>query len=156
MASFETMFPTFLQVCSQLHDLLQTVAFMFFIVGTVMVVMQEFNERSMALQLLHILVLTSLLAFLPQWCNAIQSVVQSSIIGGLGVDPASVQDQYNQLLDVKQSTTTNSDTTSWWDILGKLNSFTVEHLISGILWPVGVFAFLLLFWAYTIQKLRLK
>ncbi|MEI2725673.1 MAG: hypothetical protein V9H26_19810 [Verrucomicrobiota bacterium] len=41
---------------------------------------------------------------------------------------------------------------SWWDILGDLNGFTVELLISGILWLVGQFASLLLFWAYIIQK----
>src|SRR4030095_12274193 len=38
------------------------------------------------------------------------------------------------------------------DILGDLNAFTVELLISGILWLVGQFASLLLFWAYIIQK----
>ena len=41
---------------------------------------------------------------------------------------------------------------SWWDIIGDLNAFTVELLITGILWLVGHFASLLLFWAYIIQK----
>ena len=149
MASFESIFPTFLQVCSQLHDLLQTVAFMLFIIGTVMIVMHDFTEKTVGLHIIQVFVLTALLVFLPQWGNAMQSLVQSSIINGLGVDPASVQDQYNQLLVIKHDT---GDTHSWWDILGSLKSITVEHLISGVLWLVGQFASLLLFWAYIIQK----
>ena len=149
MASFESIFPTFLQVCSELHDLLQTVAFMLFIVGTVMVVMHDFTEKTLGLHIIQLFALTALLVFLPQWGNAVQALVQSSILGGLGVDPASVQDKYNQLLVVKHDA---GSTHSWWDILGSLQSFTIEHLISGILWLVGQFASLLLFWAYIIQK----
>jgi len=60
-----------------------------------------------------------------------------------------VQDQYNQLLGIRRDTSTGH---SWWDILGDLSGFTVEVLISGILWLVGEFASLLVFWAYIIQK----
>lgn len=60
-----------------------------------------------------------------------------------------MQDQYNQLLVVKRDTGSDH---SWWDILGDLNGFTVEILISGVLWLVGEFASLLMFWAYIIQK----
>lgn len=35
MASFESIFPTFLQKCADLHDLLLVVAFMLFIVGVI-------------------------------------------------------------------------------------------------------------------------
>ena len=69
---------------------------------------------------------------------------------GLGVDPSNVQDQYNNLLVVKRDTGQHDH--SWWDILSDLSGFTVEILISGILWLVGQFASLLMFWAYIIQK----
>ena len=55
----------------------------------------------------------------------------------MGIDPANVQDQYNKLLVIKRDTGKDR---SWWDILGDLNGFTVELLISGILWLVGNFA----------------
>lgn len=71
--------------------------------------------------------------------------MQTSILDGLGVDPSNVQDQYNQLLVVKRDTGSDH---SWWDILGDLNGFTVEIIISGVLWLVGEFASLLIFWAY--------
>jgi hypothetical protein len=36
MATFEQLFPTFLQKCAELHELLRIVAFMLFIVGTIL------------------------------------------------------------------------------------------------------------------------
>src|SRR2546429_7537994 len=86
---------------------------------------------------------------LPQWGNEAQHILQTSILDGLGVDPSNVHDQYNQLLAVKRDT--GSDR-SWWDTLGDLTGFTVETLISGVLWMIGQFASLLLVWAYIIQK----
>jgi hypothetical protein len=150
MASFESLFPTFLQKCAELHELLRIVAFMLFIVGTILFVLHGFNEKTMMLHMVRLFVLTALLVFLPQWGNQVQSLVQTSILSGLGVDPAHVQDQYNQLLVIKRDTSGSSH--SWWDILGDIRSFTVEALISGILWLIGEFASLMMFWAYIIQK----
>jgi hypothetical protein len=149
MATFDQLFPTFLQKCAELHELLHIVAFMLFIVGTILLVTHGFNGKTLMLHLVRLLILTALLVYLPQWGNQAQSLIQTSIMNGLGVDPSHVQDQYNQLLVVKRDTGNNH---SWWDILGDLNSFTVELLITGILWLVGQFASLLVFWAYIIQK----
>ena len=123
---------------------------MLFIVGTIVFVAHGFSGKTLMLYLVRLFILTALLVFLPQWGNQVQSLVQTSILNGLGVDPSNVQDQYNQLLVVKRDTTSGSH--SWWDILGDIRSFSVETLISGILWLVGEFASLLLFWAYIIQK----
>jgi len=149
MTSFEQLFPTFLQKCAELHELLRIVAFMLFIVGTIMFVVHGFSGKTLMLHLVRLFVLTALLVMLPQWGNQVQQLVQTSILDGLGVDPSNVQDQYNNLLIVKRDTGSDH---SWWDILGDLSGFTVEVLISGILWLVGEFASLLVFWAYIIQK----
>ena len=149
MATFEQLFPTFLQKCVELHELLRIVAFMLFIVGTIMLVVHGFTGKTLMLHMVRLFVLTALLVMLPQWGNQMQQLVQTSILNGLGVDPSNVQDQYNQLLVVKRDTGTDH---SWWDILGDLSGFTVEILISGVLWLVGEFASLLVFWAYIIQK----
>ena len=149
MASFESIFPTFLQKCAELNELLRIVAFALFIVGTIMLVTHGFTGKALMMHMVRLLVLTALLVFLPQWGNQLQSLVQSSILSGLGVDPSNVQDQYNQLLVIKRDTGSDH---SWWDILGDVRGFTVEVLISGILWLVGQFASLMLFWAYIIQK----
>ncbi len=137
------------QKCAELNELLRIVAFMLFIVGTIMLVVHGFSGKTLMLHLVRLFVLTALLVMLPQWGNQVQQLVQTSILDGLGVDPSNVQDQYNQLLVVKRDAGSDH---SWWDILGDLNGFTVEILISGVLWLVGEFASLLVFWAYIIQK----
>jgi len=149
MASFESIFPTFLQKCAELNELLRIVAFALFIVGTILLVTPGFSGKTLMMHMLRIFVLTALLVFLPQWGNQVQSLLQSSILNGLGVDPSNVHDQYNQLLVIKRDTGTGH---SWWDVLGDISGFTVEILISGILWLIGQFASLMLFWAYIIQK----
>jgi hypothetical protein len=149
MANFEQLFPTFLQKCAELHELLRIVAFMLFIVGTILQVLHGFTGKTLILHMVRLFVLTALLVMLPQWGNEAQRILQSSILDGLGVDPSQVHEQYTQLLAVRRDT---GNDRSWWDILGDLNAFTVELLITGILWLVGQFASLLLFWAYIIQK----
>ncbi len=149
MATFEQLFPTFLQKCAELHELLRIVAFMLFIVGTILQVLHGFTGKTLIMHMVRLFVLTALLVMLPQWGNEAQRILQSSILDGLGVDPSQVQEQYNHLLEVRRDT---GNDRSWWDIIGDLNAFTVELLISGILWLVGYFAALLLFWAYIIQK----
>jgi len=149
MATFEQLFPTFLQKCAELHELLRIVAFMLFIVGTIMLVVHGFSGKTLMLHMVRLFILTALLVMLPHWGNQVQQLVQTSILDGLGVDPSNVQDQYNNLLVIKRDTGSDH---SWWDILGDLSGFTVEILISGILWLVGEFASLLVFWAYIIQK----
>jgi hypothetical protein len=149
MATFEQLFPTFLQKCVELHELLRIVAFMLFIVGTILLVVHGFNGKTLILHIVRLFVLTALLVMLPQWGNQAQQLLQTCILDGLGVDPSQVHDQYNQLLAVRRDT---GGDRSWWDIIGDLNAFTVELLITGILWLVGQFASLLLFWAYIIQK----
>src|SRR5438445_118573 len=101
MATFDSIFPTFLTKCLELHDLLLIVAFMLFVVGIITTVIQGFTPKSVTRFLLRLLVLTALLVFLPTWGNTMQNILNSSILSGLGIDPANVQDQYNQLLIIK-------------------------------------------------------
>jgi len=112
MAPFEDLFPTFLRKCAELHDLLQLVAYLLFIVGTILFVLHGFSAKRLTLHLVRILTLTALLVMLPRWGNQVQAIVQASILDGLGIDPAHVQDQYNALLVVKRDTGVER---SWWD-----------------------------------------
>ena len=97
MATFEQLFPTFLQKCAELHELLRIVAFMLFIVGTILFVVHGFTGKTLMLHMVRLFVLTALLVMLPQWGNQAQQLLQTSILDGLGVDPSQVHDQYNQL-----------------------------------------------------------
>ena len=154
MATFDSIFPTFLAKCADLHTLLLSVAFALFITGVIVTVFRKFTHRSALDLLLRLLLLTSLLVFLPAWGNAIQSLLQNSVLSGLGVDPTLVYQQYNQLLVTKMAASSSS--TSWWDVVGQLKSITVDLIVTAVLWLVGQFASLMVFWAYIFQKIILN
>lgn len=152
MAQFEILFPTFIRKCVELRTLLQPVAFVLFIVGTMLLASRRFSARALMSHLVRIVVLVALLGMLPQWGNTLQALLQDSILQGLGVDPRQVHDQYNALVVAKRDLGTG---TAWWDLIGNLTGFSVEILISWLLWVVGLFASLLLYWAYILQKVIL-
>ena len=154
MATFDSIFPTFLAKCADLHTLLLSVAFALFIVGVIITAYHKFTHRTGLNLLLRLLLLTSLLVFLPAWGNQLQTLLQNSVLSGLGVDPTQVYQQYNQLLVTKINN--NNSTASWWDIIGQLTSVTVNLIVTAVLWLIGQFASLMLFWAYVFQKIILN
>lgn len=152
MASFELLFPTFIEKCAELHTLLQVVAFLLFVVGTILLAAERFTARRLLGHLVRLTVLISLMLMLPSWGNAAQEILHGSIIEGLGVDPARVHEEYNRLLVTRRNLGTGS---AWWDLIGRLGGFSVEALVTGALWLVGHAASLLLFWACIFQKVIL-
>lgn len=153
MATFDSIFPTFLAKCGELHTLLLSVAYALFITGIIVTVHHRSSHRVLLHLLVRILMLTSLLVFLPVWGNTIQSLLQGSILSGLGVDPSQVYQQFNQLLVIKRDPATQS---SWWNVMAQLHNFTTDLIISAILWLIGWLASLLMFWGYVIQTIILN
>jgi hypothetical protein len=153
MATFDSIFPTFLAKCGDLHTLLLSVAFALFIVGVIATVQHRSSHKSILNLLLRLLILTSLLVFLPAWGNTLQNLLQTSILSGLGVDPAHVYQQFNQLLVIKRDPATQS---SWWNVMSQLHNFTTDMIISAVLWLVGQFASLMMFWGYIFQTVILN
>jgi hypothetical protein len=153
MATFNSIFPTFLAKCGELHTLLLSVAYALFVTGIIVTVHHRFSHR-VALQLsVRLLVLTALLVYLPIWGNQVQQMLQNSILSGLGVDPQQVYHQFNQLLVIKRDNTAPS---SWWNVMSQLHNFTTDIIISGVLWLIGWFAAVLMFWGYIIQSIILN
>src|SRR5690242_19105705 len=153
MATFDSIFPTFLAKCGELHTLLLSVAFALFVAGIIVTVYHRFSHRVALNLTVRLLLLTSLLVFLPAWGNTLQNLLQTSILSGLGVDPAQVFQQFNQLLVIKRDPDTTS---SWWNIMSQLHNFTTDLIISAVLWLVGEFASLMMFWAYIFQTIILN
>ena len=153
MATFDSIFPTFLAKCAELHTLLLSVAFALFVAGIIVTVAHGFTHKALLHLLSRLLLLTSLLVFLPAWGNALQTLLQNSILSGLGVDPSQVYQQFNQLLVIKRDPSTQS---SWWNIMSQLHNFTTDIIISALLWLVGQLASLMMFWGYIFQKVILN
>jgi hypothetical protein len=153
MATFDSIFPTFLAKCGDLHTLLLSVAFALFIVGVIATVHQRASHKSILNLLLRLLLLTSLLVFLPGWGNTLQNLLQTSILSGLGVDPAQVYQQFSQLLVIKRDPATQS---SWWNVMSQLHNFTTDIIITALLWLVGQLASLMMFWGYIFQTVILN
>ena len=153
MATFESIFPTFLTMCGDLHTLLLSVAFALFITGILVTVHHRFSPKILMHLLMRILLLTSLLVFLPGWGNTLQTLLQSSVLSGLGIDPANVYQQYNQLLAINRDPSTPS---SWWNIMSQINTFTTDLIVSAVLLLVGWLASLMMFWAYIFQTIILN
>ena len=153
MATFDSIFPTFLAKCGELHTLLLSVAYALFVTGIIVTVHHRFSHKILLNLLVRILLLTALLVFLPAWGNVLQNLLQNSILSGLGVDPANVYQQFIQLLVIKRDTTTQ---TSWWNVMSLLHNITTDLIITGVLWLVGLLASFLMFWAYIIQSIILN
>jgi len=153
MATFDSIFPTFLAKCGDLHTLLLSVAFALFIVGVIATVHQRASHKSILNLLLRLLLLTSLLVFLPGWGNTLQTLLQTSILSGLGVDPSQVYQQFNQLLVIKRDPATTS---SWWNVMSQLHTATTDIIITALLWLVGQLASLMMFWGYIFQTVILN
>ena len=153
MATFDSIFPTFLAKCGELHTLLLSVAYALFVTGIIVTVQHRFSHKILLHLLARILVLTSLLVFLPAWGNVIQNLLQDSILSGLGVDPSQVYQQFDQLLVIKRDPATQA---SWWNVMAQLHNFTTDLIITAVLWLVGWLASLLMFWGYIIQSVILN
>ncbi|MGA9776646.1 MAG: hypothetical protein WBS33_00060 [Verrucomicrobiia bacterium] len=151
--TFETIFPAFLTDCGELHTMLQSVAFALFIVGVIITVWHQASEKTVMNLLLRLLVLTSLLVYLPSWGNTLQTLLQNSIISGLGVDPAQTWQQFVQLLIIKRDPTTMS---SWWTVLSRFPDVSTDLIITAFLWLIGHLASVLMFFAYIFQTVILN
>lgn len=159
MATFNSLFPTFLSKCADLHTLLLSVAFALFVTGIIVTVHHGCTRKAMLNLLLRIMVLTALLVFLPQWGNTMQSLLQNAVLSGLGVDPGEVHNQYVQLLETRASDRVDdpdASDTPWWNVFGRIRAVTIEVFITVLLWAVGCVASFLIWWAYIFQKIILN
>ncbi len=153
MATFNSIFPTFIADCAGLQTLLLNVAFALFIVGVIDTIAHRSSHKAILNLLLRLLLLTSLLVYLPAWGNTLQQLLQNSILSGLGIDPANVYQQFNQLLVINRDPSTQS---SWWNVMSQLHNFTTDIIISAVLWLVGQLASLMMFWGYIFQQFILN
>jgi hypothetical protein len=150
MNNFDTMFPNFAASCAALQSLLMPVAYLFLVTGMVLSTISggrsaEAVLRSLGRTIVYIIVLTQLV----NWGNQIATITNSTVTDVLHANPSNVYQQYNQALQVQNSTTSQN---SWWQKLFNVGTSIFEALISGLLWIFGLLASVIVFYAYLVQK----
>jgi len=151
MADFNTMFPQFLQQALQLKSLLTPVAYLLITGGLIAATISAHQNPATNLRVLgKMIVLVSILVYLPTWGNQIVTVVDDTVTNTLNVNPAQIQDQYKAALEMKKSGDANNQ--SWWDKVVEWRASMVEALMTVAFTLLGWIASAIVWWAYILQN----
>ena len=151
MSDFNSMFPQFLQQCLQLKSLLTPVAYLLITGGLIAATITTHQSAAANLRVFgRIIVLVSILVFLPTWGNQIVTVVNDTVTNTLNVNPAQIQDQYKAALEMKKSA--DSTNQSWWDKVVEWRASMVEALMTVAFAFLGWIASAIVWWAYILQS----
>jgi hypothetical protein len=151
MNNFDTLFPNFLNQCTEMNHVLTPIAFVLLAIGIVSSTVTGRRSPSAYLRTIgRTFAFAAILAYLPTWSNEIATTVDSTVRDTLHADPAGVYQQYQKALAVNKGTSSTSGSKSWWDVLDGQALF--EAGISIILWLLGFIASVIVFYAYLVQK----
>ncbi len=153
MNDFNTLFPNFLNQCTEMNRVLMPIAFVLLAVGVVSSTVTGHRSPGAYLRTIgRTFAFAAVLAYLPTWGNEVAAIVDTTVKETLKADPAKVYDQYQQALAVNKSTTGGSDSgsKSWWDMLNGQALF--EAGISIVMYVLGFLASVIVFYAYLVQK----
>lgn len=152
MNNFDTLFPNFLNQCTEMNHVLTPIAFVLLAIGIVSSTVTGRRSPSAYLRTIgRTFAFAAVLAYLPTWSNEIATTVDSTVKNTLHADPAGVYQQYQKALALNKGTgSSKSGTKSWWDVLDGQALF--EAGISIILWVLGFIASVIVFYAYLVQK----
>jgi len=151
MNNFDTLFPNFLNQCTEMNHVLTPIAFVLLAIGIVSSTVTGQRSPSAYLRTIgRTLVFAAVLAYLPSWSNEIATTVDSTVRDTLHADPAGVYQQYQKTLALNKGTSSTSGSKSWWDVLDGQALF--EAGISIVLWVLGFIASVIVFYAYLVQK----
>src|SRR5215471_21594644 len=151
MNNFDTLFPNFLNQCTEMNHVLTPIAFVLLAIGIVSSTVTGHRSPGAYLRTIgRTFAFAAVLAYLPTWSNEIATTVDSTLRDTLHASPAGVYQQYQQTLAINKGTTGTSGSKSWWDVLDGHAIF--EALVSAIMWMLGFIASVIVFYAYLVQK----
>ena len=91
MNNFDTLFPNFLNQCTEMNHVLTPIAFVLLAIGIVSSTVTGQRSPSAYLRTIgRTLVFAAVLAYLPSWSNEIATTVDSTVRDTLHADPAGV------------------------------------------------------------------
>ena len=152
MNNFDTLFPNFLNQCTEMNHVLTPIAFVLLAIGIVSSTVTGHRSPSAYLRTIgRTFAFAAVLAYLPSWSNEIATTVDSTVKNTLHADPAGAYQQYQKALAINKGTSgTTSGSKSWWDVLDGQALF--EAVISAVMWMLGFIASVIVFYAYLVQK----
>jgi len=152
MNDFNTLFPNFLNQCTEMNRVLTPIAFVLLAIGIVSSTVTGRRSPSAYLRTIgRTFAFAAVLAYLPVWGNEIATTVDTTVRETLRADPARVYDQYLKALAINKGTPDpESGSKSWWNMLTGQAVF--EALISFFMYALGFLASVIVFYAYLVQK----
>jgi hypothetical protein len=151
MNDFNTLFPNFLNQCTEMNRVLTPIAFVLLAIGIVSSTVTGRRSPSAYLRTIgRTFAFAAVLSYLPIWSNEISTTIDTTIRETLRADPAAVYDQYQKALSLKKGNPSSGGSKSWWDLLDAQALF--EMFISGVMWLLGFLASVIVFYAYLVQK----
>jgi hypothetical protein len=151
MNDFNTLFPNFLNQCTEMNRVLTPIAFVLLAIGIVSSTVTGRRSPSAYLRTIgRTFAFAAVLSYLPTWSNEISTTIDTTVRKTLRADPAAVYDQYQKALALKKGNTSSGGSKSWWDLLDAQALF--EMFISGVMWLLGFLASVIVFYAYLVQK----
>jgi hypothetical protein len=151
MNDFNTLFPNFLNQCTEMNRVLTPIAFVLLAIGIVSSTVTGRRSPSAYLRTIgRTFAFVAVLSFLPTWSNEISTTIDTTVRETLRADPARVYDQYQKALSLKKGDPASGGSKSWWDLLDAQALF--EMFISGVMWLLGFLASVIVFYAYLVQK----
>ncbi len=153
MQDFNSLFPHFLERCVELKSALVPVAYLLLVVGVISSTLTGRRSASAYLRTFgRTIVYILLLVYLVTWGNEFTALTDRAVKEIIRADPAAVFEQYNAALIAEKS---QEEEAGWWDKLFNAGTTIFEAIVSGFLWLFGLFASLIQFLAYIVQKMVL-
>src|SRR5581483_2866083 len=112
MATFDQLFPTFLQRAADLPPVLLVVAYMLVIVGIIVTAMRRPSVRTWVRYFVRVVIVMSLLVYLPQWGDQTQQIVADTVTNTLKANPDQIYQAYKDTLAIKHE---ENEPHGFWD-----------------------------------------
>src|SRR5581483_4778755 len=111
------------------------------------------SVRTWVRYFVRVVIVMSLLVYLPQWGDQTQQIVADTVTNTLKANPDQIYQAYKDTLAIKHE---ENEPHGFWDLISNGTSYLVNAIIGGLLWLFAFAASLLLFWAYIFQKIILN
>jgi hypothetical protein len=154
MDDFDLLFPTFKTSVEDLFQGLLVFSYLFMVVGLLLAAYRgTFGSLAEVVRTMIAIGIISLtLGFIDQWVFFLGNTVQEGVIAELGTDPRETHTRFGEILANPQD---ESEDSSWYDFIFDAEAAVATALGHALIWAAAKIAWLVVWWAYAIQKAML-